>query len=102
MGCSKEVVNRMIVKAKRRGRKGNMILLVGEDEINDIKLWNDDDIDPAVRKEIFEEAAKGNVWGVTIIDTHKQTYLKSIHPGDNPEVFKKVVDHLSALYKKEN
>lgn len=68
---SKELINKMMVIFKRRGKSLTDLYISAEDAA-DIREWTDTDIDPVTRKEIFESASVGAVWNVTI---HSKTQL---------------------------
>lgn len=62
---SKELINKMIVGFKRIGRTLTD-LYVSPEDASDIREWTDTDIDPVTRREIFQAAGMGRVWGITL------------------------------------
>lgn len=60
---SKELINKMIVGFKRIGRTLTDLYVSPEDAA-DIREWTDTDIDPITRREIFQSAGMGSLWGV--------------------------------------
>ena len=62
---SKELINKMIVGFKRIGRTLTDLYVAPEDAA-DIREWTDTDIDPITRREIFQAAGMGSLWGVAM------------------------------------
>ncbi len=62
---SKELINKMIVGFKRIGRTLTDLYVAPEDAA-DIREWTDTDIDPITRREIFQAAGMGSLWGVAL------------------------------------
>ena len=62
---SKELINKMMVGFKRIGRKLTDLYISPEDAA-DLREWTDTDIDPVTRREIFQAAGMGSVWGVAL------------------------------------
>jgi len=62
---SKELVNKMIVGFQRTGRQLTDLYISPEDAA-DIREWTDTDIDPVTRREVFQAAGMGSIWGVTM------------------------------------
>jgi len=62
---SKELINKMIVGFKRIGRTLTDLYISPEDAA-DIREWTDTDIDPVTRREIFQAAGMGGLWGVAM------------------------------------
>lgn len=62
---SKELVNRMIVGMNRLGRNLTE-LWVSPEDIADIREWTETDIDPFTRREVFQAAGMGSLWGVNL------------------------------------
>lgn len=60
---SKELINKMIVGMSRVGRTLTDLYISPEDAA-DIREWTDTDIDPVTRREIFQAAGMGGIWGV--------------------------------------
>jgi hypothetical protein len=62
---SKELINRMIVGAKRLGQ--NLIeLQVSPEDLADIREWTDTDVDPITRQSIFQTAGLGSIWSIQL------------------------------------
>lgn len=62
---SKELINKMIIGFKRIGRTLTDLYVSPEDAA-DIREWTDTDIDPITRREIFQAAGMGSLWGVAL------------------------------------
>jgi hypothetical protein len=62
---SKELINRMIVGAKRMGQT-LVELEVSPEDLADIREWTDTDVDPATRHSIFRAAGMGDIWGIQL------------------------------------
>jgi len=61
---SKELLNRMIVGYQRLGRNLGELWISPED-MADIREYTDTEVDPVTRREIFQAAGLGSIWGVT-------------------------------------
>jgi hypothetical protein len=61
---SKELINRMIVGAARSGQTLKTLWISPED-MADMREYTDRDVDPVTRREIFQAAGLGKVWGIT-------------------------------------
>ena len=64
---SKELVNRLIVGARRMG-KNVTTLLVSPEDLADIREWTDADVDPATRRSIFQAAGLGSIWNIQLME----------------------------------
>jgi hypothetical protein len=62
---SKELMNKMMVGFSRLGRELTDLYVSPEDAA-DIREWTDTDIDPVTRREIFQSAGMGGIWGITL------------------------------------
>lgn len=62
---SKELINRMIIGAKRLG-KTLVEIQVSPEDLADIREWTDTDVDPVTRKGIFQAAGMGDIWGINL------------------------------------
>jgi len=60
---SKELVNQMMVGFQRTGRTLTDLWISPEDAA-DIREWTETDIDPQTRREVFQAAGMGSIWGV--------------------------------------
>jgi hypothetical protein len=60
---SKEIINRMIVGMQRMGRNLQTLWISPED-MADIREYTDTDVDPLTRRDIFQAAGLGSIWGV--------------------------------------
>jgi len=60
---SKELLNRMIVGMQRLGRNLQELWISPED-MADIREYTDIDVDQVTRREIFQAAGLGSIWGV--------------------------------------
>lgn len=65
---SKELINRMIVGAKRAGR--NLVeLLVSPEDLADIREWTELDVDPETRQRIFEaKSPLKEIWSIKLTE----------------------------------
>jgi hypothetical protein len=66
---SKELINRMLVGA-RRHNKTITHLLVSPEDLADIREWTDADVDPATRGEIFQAAGLGKIWNIQLVEVN--------------------------------
>lgn len=64
---SKELINKMMIGFKRLGRTLTHLYISPEDAA-DIREWTDTDIDPVTRREIFQAAGMGRIWGVQLVE----------------------------------
>ena len=64
---SKELINKMMIGFKRLGRRLTHLYISPEDAA-DIREWTDTDIDPVTRREIFQAAGMGTIWGVQLVE----------------------------------
>lgn len=64
---SKELINRMIVGMARQGQQLRN-LMVSPEDLADIREYSDVDVDPITRREIFEAAGLGRIWGINFIE----------------------------------
>jgi hypothetical protein len=71
---SKELINRMMVGMKRTDRTLTDLWVSPEDAA-DIREWTDTDIDPVTRREVFQAAGMGKIWGVQL---HEMPHLGAV------------------------
>jgi hypothetical protein len=62
---SKELINRLIVNMERKGQT-LATLRVSPEDMADIREYTDTDIDPISRREIWQAAGMGKIWGITL------------------------------------
>jgi hypothetical protein len=62
---SKELINRMIIGAKRIGQT-LVEILVSPEDLADIREWADVDVDPVTRRSIFRTAGLGEIWNIQL------------------------------------
>jgi hypothetical protein len=78
---SKELINRMIVGMARKGHRLST-LLVSPEDLADIREYSDVDVDPITRREIFESAGAGTLWGINLIQDNDLGIRGKFNIGD--------------------